>query len=61
MINMQNVHVSTKYRCHYEMMISGKYKWNTEKKKPQHMKINLMNGRNYLNYKGFVFEYEKKI
>lgn len=43
------------------MMILGKYKWNTEKKKPQHMKINLMNGRNYLNYKGFVFEYEKKI
>lgn len=33
MINMQNVHVSTKYRCHYEMMILGKYKWNTEKKK----------------------------
>lgn len=32
---MQNIHVSTKFRCHRETIL-GKCKWNTGKKKTIH-------------------------
>ena len=34
MINMQMYH--QKFRCHYEITVLGKYKWNTGKKKTTH-------------------------